>query len=79
MNEAFASVVLAWAAETGAGLDKTNVNGGAISLGHALGCTGTRLLTTLVHELHRSDSRWGVETVCEGGGLSNATLIERVS
>jgi len=79
VNEAFASVVLAWAAETGARLDKTNVNGGAISLGHALGCTGTRLLTTLVHELHRREARWGVETVCEGGGLANATLIERVS
>ncbi len=79
VNEAFASVVLAWAAETGASLDKTNVNGGAISLGHALGCTGTRLFTTLVHELHRREARWGVETVCEGGGLANATLIERVS
>jgi acetyl-CoA C-acetyltransferase len=77
VNEAFAPVVLAWAQETGASLDKTNVNGGAIALGHALGCTGTRLLTTLVHELHRRGARWGVETVCEGGGLANATLIER--
>jgi acetyl-CoA C-acetyltransferase len=79
VNEAFASVVLAWAAETGASLDKTNVNGGAISLGHALGCTGTRLLTTLVHELRRREARWGLETVCEGGGLANGTLVERVS
>lgn len=79
VNEAFASVVLAWAAETGASLEKTNVNGGAIALGHALGCTGTRLLTTLVHELRRREARWGLETVCEGGGLANGTLIERVS
>ncbi|MFK8024607.1 MAG: acetyl-CoA C-acyltransferase [Ilumatobacter sp.] len=79
VNEAFASVVLAWAAETGADLSRTNVNGGAISLGHALGCTGTRLMTTLVHELQRRNARWGLETVCEGGGLANATLIERAS
>ena len=79
VNEAFASVVLAWAAETGADLERTNVNGGAISLGHALGCTGTRLMTTLVHELHRRDARWGLETICEGGGRANATLSERTS
>ncbi|TAM73046.1 acetyl-CoA C-acyltransferase [Mycobacterium sp.] len=79
VNEAFAAVVLAWAIETGAGLDRTNVNGGAIALGHALGSTGTRLLTTLLHELARSGGRYGVETICEGGGLANATLIERVA
>ena len=78
MNEAFAAVVLAWAAETGADLDRTNVNGGAMALGHALGATGTRLTTTLLHELERRNSRWGMETICEGGGLANATIIERL-
>ncbi|MGV0838239.1 acetyl-CoA C-acyltransferase [Mycolicibacterium thermoresistibile] len=78
VNEAFASVVLAWSRETGADLEKTNVNGGAIALGHALGATGTRLMTTLLNELERRDARFGLETVCEGGGLANATVIERV-
>jgi acetyl-CoA C-acetyltransferase len=78
-NEAFASVVLAWAADTGADPERTNVNGGAIALGHALGATGTRLLTTLLHELERTGGRYGLETVCEGGGLANATIIERLA
>ena len=78
-NEAFASVVLAWAAETGADPERTNVNGGAIALGHALGATGTRLLTTLLHELERRGGRYGLETICEGGGLANATIIERLA
>jgi acetyl-CoA C-acetyltransferase len=77
-NEAFASVVIAWAKETGANLDRTNVNGGAIALGHALGATGARLLTTMLHELDRSGGRYGLQTVCEGGGLANATIIERI-
>jgi acetyl-CoA C-acetyltransferase len=77
-NEAFAAVVLAWAQETGADLARTNVNGGAMALGHPLGASGARLMTTLVHELERSGGRYGLQTMCEGGGLSNATLIERV-
>jgi acetyl-CoA C-acetyltransferase len=77
-NEAFAAVVLAWARETSVDLERTNVNGGAIALGHALGATGTRLLTTLLHELERRNGRYGLQTVCEGGGLANATIIERV-
>ena len=79
INEAFATVVLAWAHDTGADLERTNVNGGAIALGHALGATGTRLMTTLLHELERREARFGLETVCEGGGQANATIIERVS
>jgi acetyl-CoA acetyltransferase family protein len=78
INEAFASVVLAWQRELDADLDKTNVNGGAIALGHPLGCSGARLMTTLVHELVRSGGRWGLQTMCEGGGMANATVIERV-
>jgi acetyl-CoA acetyltransferase len=78
INEAFASVVLAWQRELDADLDKTNVNGGAIALGHPLGCSGARLMTTLVHELVRSDGRWGLQTMCEGGGMANATIIERL-
>ena len=77
-NEAFAAVVIAWARETGADLTRTNVNGGAIALGHALGNTGTRLLTTMVHELERRDARFGLQTICEGGGLANALLVERL-
>ena len=77
-NEAFAAVVLAWAQDTGADLERTNVNGGAMALGHPLGASGARLMTTLVHELERSGGRWGLQTMCEGGGLSNATLIERL-
>jgi acetyl-CoA acyltransferase len=78
VNEAFASVVLAWEAETGADLGKTNVNGGAIALGHPLGCSGTKLLATLVNELERTGGRYGLQTMCEGGGMANATIIERL-
>jgi acetyl-CoA acyltransferase len=78
VNEAFASVVLAWEKETGADLGKTNVNGGAIALGHPLGCSGTKLMATLVNELERTSGRWGLQTMCEGGGLANATIIERL-
>jgi acetyl-CoA C-acetyltransferase len=78
INEAFASVVLAWAADTGADLDKVNVNGGAIALGHPLGATGARLMTTLLHELERAGGRYGLQTMCEGGGQANVTIIERL-
>jgi acetyl-CoA acetyltransferase len=78
INEAFASVVLAWQQETGADLAKVNVNGGAIALGHPLGSTGARLLTTLLHELERSDQEIGFVTMCCGGGLGTGTLIQRV-
>lgn len=77
INEAFASVVLAWQKETGVNLEKVNVNGGAIALGHPLGCSGAKLMTTLVNELERSDGRYGFQAMCEGGGLANGTLIER--
>jgi acetyl-CoA C-acetyltransferase len=78
INEAFASVVLAWQQETGADLTKVNVNGGAIALGHPLGATGARLMTTLLHELDRTGDRWGLQTMCEGGGQANVTIIERL-
>jgi acetyl-CoA C-acetyltransferase len=78
INEAFASVVLAWQRETGADLTRVNVCGGAIALGHPLGATGARLLTTLVHALHRLGGRYGLLTMCEGGGQANVTIIERV-
>ena len=78
INEAFASVVLAWQKETGADLNKVNVNGGAIALGHPLGATGTRLMTTLLNELERTGGRYGLQTMCEGGGQANVTIIERV-
>jgi acetyl-CoA C-acetyltransferase len=78
INEAFASVVLAWQQETGADLDKVNVNGGAIALGHPLGATGTRLMTTLLCELERTGGRYGLQTMCEGGGQANTTIIERL-
>jgi acetyl-CoA acyltransferase len=78
INEAFASVVLAWQKETGADMDKVNVNGGAIALGHPLGCSGTKLLATLVNELERTGGRWGLQTMCEGGGMANAAIIERL-
>ena len=77
-NEAFASVVLAWMRETGAPHDKVNVNGGGIALGHPIGATGTRLMTTLLNELERTGGRYGLQTMCEGGGMANATIIERV-
>jgi acetyl-CoA C-acetyltransferase len=79
INEAFASVVLAWQQETGADLTKVNVNGGAIALGHPLGATGARLMTTLLHELDRTGGRWGLQTMCEGGGQANVTIVERLS
>jgi acetyl-CoA C-acetyltransferase len=77
-NEAFASVVLAWAKESGVDLEKVNVNGGAIALGHPIGATGTRLMTTLLHELERTGGRYGLQTMCEGGGQANVTIIERL-
>jgi len=79
VNEAFASVVLAWAKETGADLAKVNVNGGAIALGHPLGCSGTKLMATLLNELERTGGRFGMQVMCEGGGLANATIIERIT
>jgi acetyl-CoA C-acetyltransferase len=78
VNEAFASVVLAWAKETGADLAKTNVNGGGIALGHPIGATGTRLMTTMLNELERTGGRYGLQTMCEGGGQANVTIIERL-
>jgi acetyl-CoA C-acetyltransferase len=77
-NEAFASVVLAWSRETGVPLERTNVNGGAMALGHPLGASGAKLMTTLLCELERTGGRYGLQTMCEGGGLSNATILERV-
>jgi acetyl-CoA C-acetyltransferase len=78
VNEAFAPVVVGWAKATGASLERTNVNGGAIALGHPLGATGAKLTTSLVHELHRREARYGVVAICEGGGTANAALIERL-
>ena len=78
INEAFASVVLAWLADTKADPAKVNVNGGAISLGHPLGATGARLMTTLLNELERTGGRYGLQTMCEGGGQANVTIIERL-
>ncbi|MFC5821709.1 MULTISPECIES: acetyl-CoA C-acyltransferase [Nonomuraea] len=78
VNEAFASVVLAWQRETGAPADRVNPLGGAIALGHPLGATGARLMTTLVHHLRRNGLRYGLQTMCEGGGMANATIIEAV-
>jgi acetyl-CoA acetyltransferase family protein len=78
INEAFASVVLAWERELHPDMDRVNVNGGAIALGHPLGCSGARLMTTLLNELERSGGRYGLQTMCEGGGMANATLIERL-
>ena len=78
INEAFASVVLAWQHETGFDMERVNPNGGAIALGHALGSSGARLMTTLLHELERTGGRYGLQTMCEGAGLANATIIERL-
>jgi len=78
INEAFASVVLAWAKDLGADLTKVNVNGGAIALGHPLGATGVRLMTTMLNELERTGGRFGLQTMCEGGGQANVTIIERL-
>ena len=79
VNEAFAPVLLAWSADTGASLEKANPNGGAIALGHPLGATGAILMTKLLHELERTGGRYGLQTMCEGGGQANATIIERLS
>jgi acetyl-CoA C-acetyltransferase len=78
INEAFAPVVLAWAQDTGADLARTNPNGGAIALGHPLGATGAILATKMIHELHRTGGRYGLQSMCEGGGQANATILERV-
>jgi acetyl-CoA acyltransferase len=78
VNEAFASVIGAWLDETGADWGKVNVNGGAIALGHPLGASGAKLMTTLVHEMQRTGARWGLQTMCEGGGMANGTILERL-
>lgn len=78
VNEAFAPVVLAWMRETGVPHEKVNVNGGGIALGHPIGATGTRLMTTLLSELERTGGRYGLQTMCEGGGVANVTIIERL-
>jgi acetyl-CoA acyltransferase len=78
VNEAFAPVVLAWARDTGADLAKTNVNGGAIAIGHPLGASGARIMTTMVNALQQRDGRYALQTMCEGGGMANATIIERL-
>ncbi len=76
VNEAFAPIPLAWVKHVGADPEKLNVNGGAIALGHPLGCSGTKLMATLVHALHRRGKKWGLQTMCEGGGQANVTIIE---
>jgi acetyl-CoA C-acetyltransferase len=78
INEAFASVVLAWQRELDADPARLNVNGGAIALGHPIGATGARLMTSLLHELERRGARYGLQTMCEGGGQANVTIIERL-
>ena len=78
INEAFASVVLAWEKEHKPDMSKVNPNGGAIALGHPLGGSGTKLLATMLNELERTGGRYGLQTMCEGGGLANATIIERL-
>ena len=78
INEAFAPVVLAWAAELHPDMDRVNPNGGAIALGHPLGATGARLMTTLLNQLERTGGRYGLQTMCEGGGQANVTIIERL-
>ncbi|MEY4372979.1 MAG: hypothetical protein RL219_1748 [Actinomycetota bacterium] len=78
INEAFASVVLAWEKEFHPDMEKVNPNGGAIALGHPLGCSGARLMTTLLNELERTGGRYGLQTMCEGGGMANATILERL-
>ena len=76
VNEAFAPVPLAWLAETGADPDRLNPRGGAIALGHPLGASGARLMTTMLHHMRRTGIRYGLQTMCEGGGMANATIIE---
>ena len=78
VNEAFASVPMAWLKMLGADPDRLNVNGGAIALGHPLGASGTKLMTTLLHALDARGGRWGLQTMCEGGGLANVTIVERL-
>ena len=78
VNEAFASVVLVWQKETGADMSKVNVNGGVIALGHPLGSSGTKLMATLLNELERTGGRFGLQVMCEGGGMANATIVERL-
>jgi acetyl-CoA acyltransferase len=78
INEAFASVPLAWQRETGADMQRVNVNGGAVAIGHPLGASGARLTTVLLHELERSGGRYGLQTICEGGGMANGMIIERI-
>jgi acetyl-CoA C-acetyltransferase len=78
INEAFASVPMAWLKETGYPHEKTNVTGGAIALGHPLGATGVKLMSTLLNELERTGGRYGLQTMCEGGGQANVTIIERI-
>jgi acetyl-CoA C-acetyltransferase len=78
VNEAFASVPTAWLKTTGADPERLNVNGGAIALGHPLGGSGTKLMTTLVHALRQRGKRYGLQTMCEGGGMANVTIVERL-
>ncbi|WP_441243202.1 acetyl-CoA C-acetyltransferase [Tardiphaga sp. 768_D3_N2_1] len=78
VNEAFASIPTAWLKATGADPKRLNVNGGAIALGHPLGGSGTKLMTTLVHALHQNNKRYGLQTMCEGGGMANVTIVERL-
>jgi acetyl-CoA C-acetyltransferase len=78
VNEAFAPVPLAWLQATGADPERLNVNGGAIALGHPLGASGTKLMATLVHALRRRGKRYGLQTMCEGGGMANVTIVERL-
>jgi acetyl-CoA C-acetyltransferase len=78
INKAFAPVVLAWLAELGGDPARVNPNGGAIALGHPIGCTGARLMTSLLHELERTGGRYGLQTMCAGGGQTNVTIIERL-
>ena len=78
INEAFASVPLAWQRETGANMERVNVNGGAVAIGHPLGASGARLTTVLLHELERTGGRYGLQTICEGGGMANGMIIERI-
>jgi len=78
INEAFAPVVLAWQKEFDWDLSKVNVNGGAMALGHPIGATGTRLMTTLLNEMERTGARYGMQTMCEGGGQANVTILERL-
>jgi acetyl-CoA acyltransferase len=76
VNEAFASVIGMWQREIGADPERLNPNGGAIALGHPLGASGARIMTTLIHHMRRTGTRWGLQTICEGGGMANATVFE---